>query len=123
MAIGHTVAAGTSATSAIWSYFGTPVQGLLKEELYTSIKQDCLDLRVNQEDFRQARSLAEDPLQKIGLTAREGTVFESYKLGEQDCMTFLIAVARTLESTGLKVPARGRTELPMQYIVRFISAN
>jgi hypothetical protein len=123
MAIGHTLASGTSAARATWSYFGAPVQGLLKEELYTSIQQNCLDVLVSQEDFQRARALSADPLHKVGLTAREGTVLESYKLGEQDCMTFLIGVARMLESKGLKVPVRGVTELPMQYITRFVSAN
>jgi hypothetical protein len=123
MAIGHTIMAGTTPVNAAWSYFGAPVSGLLKPEVYTSIKQNCLDVQVNLEDFQRARALADDPLHKMGLTAQDGTVFEAYKLGEQDCMTFLIAVAHTLETRGLKVPTRGSTELPMTYIARFIAAN
>ncbi|WP_316228260.1 hypothetical protein [Bradyrhizobium sp. SZCCHNR1039] len=123
VAIGHTVSAGVGPVSAAWSYFGDSVSGLLKEERYTSIKQNCLDVTVNKNDFNQARALAEDPLFKMGLTAQPGTVFEAYKLGLDDCMTFLISVAETLKSQGLKVPTRGATELPMAYIARFIAAN
>jgi hypothetical protein len=123
VAIGHTVGAGVGPVSASWSYFGSPVSGLLKEERYTSIKQNCLDATVNKADFIQARALAEDPLFKLGLTAQPGTVFEAYKLGDSDCMTFLTSVAETLKSKGLKVPARGATELPMAYMVRFVAAN
>lgn len=122
-AIGHTVGAGVGPVSAAWSYFGSPVSGLLKQERYTSIKQNCLDVRVNKTDFDNARALAADPLFKLGLTAQPGTVFEAYKLGADDCMTFMISVANTLKSKGLKVPARGATELPMAYVVRFIAAN
>jgi hypothetical protein len=123
LAIGHTVGAGVGPASAGWSYFGGPVSGLLKEERYTSIKQNCLDVTVNKADFNQARALGEDPLFRMGVTAQPGTVFEAYKLGLDDCMTFLISVAETLKSRGLKVPVRGATELPMTYIVRFIAAN
>jgi len=123
VSIGHTLGAGVGPVSATWSYFGSPVSGLLKEERYTSIKQNCLDVVVNKADFNKARALAEDPLFKLGLTVQTGTVFEAYKLGLDDCMTFLISVAETLKSKGLKIPARGATELPMAYIVRFIAAN
>jgi hypothetical protein len=78
---------------------------------------------VNKVDFDRARALAQDPLSKLGLTAQPGTVFQAYKLGLDDCMTFVISVAETLRSKGLKVPAREATELPMAYMVRFIAAN
>jgi hypothetical protein len=40
VAIGHTIGAGVGPVSASWSYFGSPVLGLLKEEHYMSIKQN-----------------------------------------------------------------------------------
>ena len=123
LAIGHTVAAGTGAISATWSYFGDQVSGRLKEEVYTSIKQNCLDVQVNQEDFARARALANSPLTALGLSDPEGSVLQAYKLGADDCMTFLIDVANTLKSAGLKVPSRGSRELPEAYVARLVSAN
>ena len=107
----------------MWSYFGSPISGLLEEELYTSVKQKCLDVKVNQEDFRRARAIAEDRLRKMGLTDKAGVVLQAYKLGSEDCMTFLMAVADVLKVRGLKVPARGPVELPTAYVERLIEAN
>jgi hypothetical protein len=67
--------------------------------------------------------LGDDPLKRLRLTATEGTVFQAYKLGSQDCMNFLISVAQTLKSRGLKVPDRGATERPTAYVKRLIDAN
>ena len=53
MAIGHTVAAGTTPGSAVWSYFGNPVNGGLKEERYTSVKQT----RINGHPLRELDAL------------------------------------------------------------------
>jgi hypothetical protein len=41
----------------------------------------------------------------------------------EDCMTFMIAVANTLSRKGVVVPARRTTELPMDYMRRFVDAN
>lgn len=122
LSIGHTVGAGTSAAAATWSYFGSAVPGVLKEEVYTSIRQNCLTTKVNSADYAAAKALTVSPLAKMGIGAG-GPVIEAYKLGANDCMTFLIDVAQTLAPRGLKVPARGATELPMDYIQRFIAAN
>ena len=110
LAIGHTISATESAISAAWSYFGEPVSGLLKEELYTSVEQDCLVVAVNKEDYETARRLTESPLSQMGLAAPDMPVFQAYGLGEQDCMTFMIDVATVLASRGLKIPARQATE-------------
>jgi hypothetical protein len=122
LSIGHTVGAGTSTASASWSYFGSAVPGVLKEEIYTSIRQNCLTAKVNSSDYASAKALTTSPLAKMGIGAN-GPVIEAYKLGANDCMTFLSAVAQTLVPRGLKVPVRGATELPMDYIERFIAAN
>lgn len=123
LAIGHTVAASTGAVEATWSYFGEPVPGLLKEELYTSVQQNCLDVTVNKEDYEAARSLTVSPLETMGVIPAGTPVFEAYKLGESDCMTFVMAVAGVLEPRGLRIPDRGATEFPMAYIQRLIDDN
>lgn len=123
LSIGHTVAAGVTPPSAIWSYFGSSVSGLLKEELYTSIRQNCLDVQVNKVDYDRARALASSPLSLLGIVPADGIVLEAYKLGADDCMTFLIDVANSLRSKGLKVPARHTGELPMPYVQRLSDAN
>jgi hypothetical protein len=123
LAIGHTVSAGVGAGEATWSYFGSPVSGVLQEEKYTSIKQQCLDVQVNKTDYDQARALTTPALQLMGITRPGGTVFQAYKLGAEDCMTFMIKVANVLKPRGLNVPARGATEAPMAYMQRFIMAN
>jgi hypothetical protein len=123
VAIGLTVGADVTPAAAIWSYFGSPVSGLLKEERYTAIKQNCLDVKVNKDDFNHAKALAADPLATMGLTPQEGTVFEAYKLGGEDCLAFMMKVATILKPRGLNVPSRGAAELPMNYMLRFISAN
>lgn len=123
LAIGHTVSASETAASSAWSYFGSPVSGLLKEELYTSVEQNCLVVTVNSEDYEAARQLADAPLHQMGIVEQDTPVFQAYRLGEEDCMTFMISVAETLTPRGLQVPARQSTELPMDYMQRFIGAN
>jgi hypothetical protein len=122
-AIGHTVGVSTSPVSATWSYWGAPIPGRLKEERYTAIKQSCLDAKVDRKDYDNGIALTEDPLVKLGLSRPGNTVFESYKLGADDCMTFMISVANSLKAKGLKVPKRGSVELPMEYMRRFIDSN
>jgi hypothetical protein len=39
-AIGHTLAPSSIPVDAVWSLFGAPISGMLKEELYTSALQD-----------------------------------------------------------------------------------
>lgn len=125
LAIGLTVAAGVTPAGSIlsWFYWGSPVSGRLKAEQYTDIRQNCLNVGVDKQDYDRARALTDDPLQKLGVTQAPGIIFENYKLGAEDCMTFLTAVARKLEGKGLKVPQRGGTELPMHFVQRFIDAN
>lgn len=123
LSIGHTVNAGVGPVAATWSYFGDPVPGHLAEEKYTSVKQNCLDIVVNKEDFDKARAHADDPLQKLGFSQASGIVFEAYKLGANDCMTFAIDVANVLKPRGLKVPDRTTGEFPAAYVQRLIGAN
>lgn len=123
LAIGHTVAAGVDPAEAVWSFFGTPVSGVLGEEKYTSIKQQCLDTEVNKVEYDQARALAKPALDLMGIAQPGNTVFQAYKLGDEDCMTFMMQVANILKPRGLNVPPRSAGETPMLYIERFIEAN
>lgn len=123
LAVGHTVSAGVGPAEAGWSFFGAPVSGVLGEEKYTSIRQQCLDTQVNKADYDQARALATPALELMGIGQPGGSVFQAYKLGEEDCVTFMIEVANILKPRGLNVPARGAAEAPMAYMERFIEAN
>lgn len=125
LAIGLTVTAGVTPLSAIesWFYWGSAISGKLEEERYTDIRQNCLNVGVNKQVYDRARAWTDDPLQKLGVTQMPGIVFEYYKLGAEDCITFLTAVARELQSSGLKIPERGKYELPMHFVQRFIDAN
>jgi hypothetical protein len=106
LAIGHTVGADVTPAKAAWSYFGSPASGLLKEERYTAIKQNCLDAQVNKKDYDRARAFTANPLAQLGIAPADGVVLEAYKLGADDCMTFLIDVATSLKASGLTVPQR-----------------
>ncbi|RWB35801.1 MAG: hypothetical protein EOQ41_03040 [Mesorhizobium sp.] len=123
VALGHTVGADVSPATAVWSYFGSPVDGLLKQEMYTAIEQQCLSARVNKSDFNRALALTENPLASLGLSAASDTVLQEYRLGAEDCMTFATGVAQVLVSRGLVVPDRGSAETPMDYLKRLIDAN
>lgn len=123
VALGHTVGADVSPAAAMWSYFGAPVNGLLKEEMYTSISQQCLDVRVNKTDFDRAFALTVNPLAALGIATNSGVVLQEYRLGAEDCMTFASGVAAVLKSRGLAVPDRKATELPLDYMQRMIAEN
>jgi hypothetical protein len=123
LALGHTVSAGTAVASAGWSYWGAPVPGRLKEERYTAIKQACLVVKVDRKDYDSGIARIVDPLAKLGLSRPGDIVFESYRLGAEDCIAFMVSVANLLKPKGLKVPDRGGAELPMNYMGRFIAAN
>ena len=99
------------------------VNGLLKEEMYTSVRQQCLNTRVNKEVFDKAFQRTVSPLAALGITSSQDVVLQQYKLGEQDCMAYASSVADDLKPVGLKVPPRGAAELPMAYIKRLIETN
>jgi hypothetical protein len=123
LSIGHTVSSGASGGAVAWSYFGNAVNGYLKEENYTAISQNCLDVKVNKSDYDEAYAYTRSPLELLGITGPDTIVFEAYRLGLNDCVEFMISVAKVLEPKGLVVPSRGATELPVEYLQRFIDAN
>lgn len=125
LAVGHTTFAPPART--LITYFGAaPVSGHLQEELYTSSKEECLVLKVNEADFNRAYQLSRPFLPPGNFTPDPrnwSPVLLAYTLGENDCMGFATGVARSFESRGLTVPQRGSTELPLQYVRRMIQAN
>lgn len=119
--IGHTTNVG--ALPALLSYFGTPVSGYLSEEKYTSTMEKCLRIKVNKPDFQRALSHTENPLYKLGIGDKNDPVLRNYSLGENDCMNFMVEVAKELTSLGLKIPDRKRAEKPLNYLERVLRAN
>ncbi|WP_135213163.1 hypothetical protein [Vitreimonas flagellata] len=120
-ALGRSTNAG--AAPALRSYFGAPTTGLIAEERYSHIRQDCLTLLVSPADYARARAAARPRLIQLGLDDATTQRLESYALGDNDCLTFIIEVASTLRASGLRVPARQSTDLPLDYIQRLRAAN
>lgn len=121
--IGKTIAAGTTPVDAAWSYFGSPVSGLLKPEVHTSALQTCLTASVSSKDYHAAEALAENPLARYGLGLSSDPVFEFYKLGTEDCISFVIDVASILKAAGLKAPTRHALDTPVEYVEALIQVN
>ncbi len=125
VAVGHTTFAPPART--LLTYFGAePVPGQLQEELYSSSKEECLVLKVNEAAFNQAYQLSRPFLPPGNYTPDPknwSPVLLDYSLGENDCMSFATSVAKTFESKGLIVPQRGSAERPLQYVRRMIQAN
>ena len=121
-AIGHTT---FSPGAAIVSFTGLlTADGAVVEERYTSVKQQCLVTKVNKAAYDAAYASANQPLGVIGIVFDETQPYGlAYSLGVDDCMNFMISVAKRFMPQGLQVPARGTTELPMAYIRRMIDFN
>lgn len=119
LSLGFTTSSGPS--KAVLSYKGwlTTTDGYLGEERYTSIKEECLVVHVDKAVFDQAWGLAY-PLASIPALA-DLQLMAAYKLSANDCLTFMSKVAVALK--GVKVPARGTTELPLDYVRRLIESN
>ena len=123
-AIGHTIAAGTSTAAAALTYFGgAPVAGKQMEERYTSIKQNCLAVKVDRSAYDNALAAVQPTLTALGMPADVGASAESYSLKDNDCIAFAEKVANSLKSQGLKVPARDATDTPASWIKKLIAAN
>jgi hypothetical protein len=123
-ALGHSTTA--TPKDALLTYGGLfpSVTGYLKEELYADSKDRCLVAKVNKKDYEKAYSVAH-PALPPGFPAlgKNDVTLLAYKLGANDCMSYMISVANTLKTNGLKVPDRKATELPMEYVRRLIDSN
>ncbi len=121
LALGRTTNAG--APSAIRSYFGRATSGLISQENYSHVRQDCLTVLVSPGDYERARSAARPRLAALGLPNETTQRLESYSLGSNDCLTFIIDVAATLAGSGLMLPERSRADLPLDYIEKLRAEN
>jgi hypothetical protein len=122
VAIGHSTSADIGAV--LLSYLGPlgRVSGYLADEKYSSVMEKCLVVQVNETPYNNAVAMISDPLATMGLGPPGGPVLIAYKLGSEDCMSFMIKVAATL-GPALKIPDRVAIETPLPYVRRFIDAN
>jgi hypothetical protein len=123
LSIGHTVASGASPVAAAWTLFSGSIEGRLKQEVYTAAVHQCLQVLVNKDDYQKALSLTQSPLTKIGITRGNDIVMQAYKLGAEDCVSWMVSVAEKLKTKGLKIPNRNVTDTPMKYMEKLIAAN
>lgn len=121
-ALGHTV---FSISDALLSYNELiPATGALVSEKYTSVKQECLTLQVNSAEYQAAYAQAAQPLAALGVKFDETKpIQKTYALGVNDCIGFMVNVANRFTQSGLKIPKRETTDLPLPYLRRFIDAN
>jgi hypothetical protein len=93
------------------------------EERYTSVKQDCLVVKVNNSDYARALVASRPTLATLGIPEAVAASLERYTLGSNDCLTFAERVASALAPAGLKVPARTPIDTPATWIRKLIAAN
>jgi len=123
-AIGQTVAPGVGVPGVVFSYFtGEPVAGLQAEEVFTHVKQACLSVLVDRTVYNNAVQAARPALVLLGLPDNLAAYVESYRLGDNDCITFLMNVANTVKAAGLKVPPRTASDRPLGYVQKLIAFN
>lgn len=120
-ALGHTTSATPSKALLSYTKLIEGVAGQIKEEIYSDAKEKCLVIMVNKDAYERALSIAKPSIDKF-IDDKSGPLTLSYKLGEQDCMTLAVNTAKAI-SNQIKVPERGSTELPMQYVRRLIDSN
>lgn len=119
LALGYTTSAGAAKAALSYSGWLPAADGYLGEERYTSSKERCLVAKVDKKVFDFAWALAH-PLASIPALA-DLRFSGDYRLGDKDCMEFMIKVAKLLP--GVHVPERGATELPQPFMRRVIDAN
>lgn len=119
LAIGFTTTSGAAKAALSYNGWLTVADGHLGEERFTHMKENCLVTLVDKKVFDKAWSIAHPFASVPGLETLVWT--SDYRLAENDCMTFMTDVAKSLPS--VKVPARGAAELPRPYLRRLIEAN
>lgn len=88
------------------------VKGVIKDD-YKSRPDKSLVLVISSAEYNRALSIKKQWAQK-GI----------YQALKQDCLSFIIDIAKSLTSTKLNLPKRsGYTNLPMEYIEQMISIN
>lgn len=119
LAIGFTTTSGPMKAALSYNGWLTAADGHLGEERFTHMKEKCLVTLVDKQAFDKAWSVSHPFASVPGLATLVWSA--DYRLAENDCMTFMINVAKTLPS--VKVPSRGAAELPRPYLRRLIEAN
>jgi hypothetical protein len=123
-AVGQSIPAGAAVAPVVFSYFtGASVAGQQMEERYTSIRQNCLVVKVNRSSFNAAVAAAQPTLTSIGLNPQLAAAVERYTLGTNDCITFAEKVANSLKTSGLVVPPRTALDTPAGWIKKLVTAN
>lgn len=123
VSLGLTVQSGVGTVDAALSYFGVNVGGIVKEEQYSHIRQECLNVKVNSDAYRRAYDETQSALNLAGTIPGGLARFESYRLGSNDCITFVNTVATVLIPTGLRVPERQASDLPIDFIEKIRNLN
>jgi len=123
ISVGHTPSQDSGLGWTLWSRIGRPVNGVVAEERYTSVSEQCLQVKVNRATYAELRQRTVDPFAIIGFSDVGTPVVHPYKLGIKDCVAFAITAARHLQSLGMQVPDRHDNETPVHYIERLIEAN
>jgi hypothetical protein len=121
--LGLTVGGTVSPVSAAMSFFGPSVSGIVTEENFTHIRQECLSVIVNKADFDRAYSQALPLFVQLGVSTESTLRTEAYKLGENDCITFAYNIAAALKPAGLNVPKREMLDRPIGYIQKLQNQN
>lgn len=115
--IGHTAA---DKVNAVLSWFGDPAEGFLEAEKFTHQKQMCLNVGVDLDQYAKVLAHTESALEEFGFDTKNTNIIRSYKLGEKDCLSYVIDIAKDL---GIKTPDRGKYQLPYSYIKELVKIN
>lgn len=123
-AVGHTVSAGAGGAATAFTYFGgSSVGGVQAEERFTHMKQACLTALVDRADYNAAVAAARPTLTHLGIADALAASVERYSLNENDCIDFIVRVARALTPIGLNVPQRTAADRPLSYVEKLKQAN
>lgn len=120
LALGFTTDSSVKGVLSFSKVLATP-PGYLGEEKYTSVKEECLVLLVNESDFNAAYALA---LPFYNVPALSSLTYSGvYSLTTNDCVTFMTNTAKQFTPRGIKVPPRQSIDLPLPYLRKLIDAN
>lgn len=120
LALGFTTDSSVKGVLSFSKVLSTP-PGYLGEEKYTSVKEECLVLLVNEADFNATYTLARPFYNVPALSAL--TYSGVYSLTTNDCVTFMTNTAKQFSPRGIKVPPRQPADLPLPYLRKLIDAN
>ena len=122
-ALGHTTFAGTAAALLSYQGYLGSVPGYISAERYSHVNERCLVINTSKELYERAWRIAAGykAILEAEFEPGEGISLD-YSLGADDCMAFANSVAIVF-APAVKIPSRGATELPMDYVRRLIDSN